>query len=69
MKKSRILTSIHEAARYVHEAGALDALTMWRFDTLCLRPAPVLKPRDIRRIRRNLDRRRAWSVVPNGPTS
>lgn len=32
--KSRILESVHESARQLHEAGAIDALTMRKFDAL-----------------------------------
>jgi putative transcriptional regulator len=37
-KPSRILTAVHEAARDLHDAGAMDAVTMRRFDALCLPP-------------------------------
>ena len=55
MRRTRILASVHEAARDLREAGAIDALTMRRFDALCLPPVPVLSPRDVRRIRRKLN--------------
>jgi len=38
-RTSRILAEVHEAARDLHDAGAIDALTMRRFDALCLRCA------------------------------
>jgi len=55
MKKSRILASVHEAARDLHAAGALNAVTMRQFDALCLPPVPPLTARDVRRIRRKLN--------------
>ncbi len=50
-KPSRILTEVHDAARDLHDAGALDALTMRRFDALCLPPVPAYSAADVRRIR------------------
>jgi putative transcriptional regulator len=54
MKRSRTLHSVHEAARGLHAAGAIDTLTMRRFDAMCLPPVPALAPRDVRRIRAKL---------------
>ncbi len=55
MKKrtSRILAEVHDAARDLHMAGAIDALTMRRFDVLCLPPVRRYTAADIRRIRRD----------------
>jgi putative transcriptional regulator len=50
---SRILAEVHEAARDLRKAGAIDALTMRRFDALCLPPIRRYKAGDIRRIRKN----------------
>jgi putative transcriptional regulator len=50
-KTSRILAEVHEAARDLHDAGAIDALTMRRFDFLCLPPVRHYTAADIRRIR------------------
>jgi putative transcriptional regulator len=50
-KPSRILAAVHEAARDLHDAGAINAMTMRRFDVLCLPPVRHLKAADIRRIR------------------
>ncbi len=52
-KTSRILTEVHEAARDLHAAGVVDALTMRRFDALCLAPVPHYSAADIRRIRKD----------------
>ncbi len=51
MAKSRILAEVHEAARDLHKAGAINTLTMRRFDALCLPPVRHYKADDIRRIR------------------
>ena len=49
---SRILTEVHEPARDLHDAGAIDALTMRRFDALCLPPVRHYTAADIRQIRK-----------------
>jgi putative transcriptional regulator len=51
-RTSRILAEVHEAARDLHDAGAIDALTMRRFDALCLPPVPQYTGADVRRIRK-----------------
>jgi putative transcriptional regulator len=51
-KPSRILAEVHQAARDLHDAGAIDALTMRRFDALCLPPVRRYTAADIRRIRK-----------------
>ncbi len=48
---SRILSEVHQAAQDLHAAGAIDPLTMRRFDALCLPPVPAYSAADIRRIR------------------
>ncbi len=48
---SSILAAVHEAAADLHGAGAIDALTMRRFDVLCLPPVPARSAEDVRRIR------------------
>jgi putative transcriptional regulator len=35
-KKSAILEAVHETAKDLHEAGAVDQVTMREFDRLCL---------------------------------
>ena len=35
-KKSKILEAVHETAKGLHAAGAIDQVTMRRFDRLCL---------------------------------
>ncbi len=51
MAKSSILTAVHEAATDLHGAGAIDTLTMRRFDVLCLPPVQGYTAEDVRRIR------------------
>ena len=48
---SAILAAVHEAAADLHAAGALDPLTMRRFDVLCLPPVRACSADDVRRIR------------------
>lgn len=49
---SRILRTVHEAARDLRKAGLMDAVTMREFDALCLPPVKRYSATDIRRIRR-----------------
>lgn len=51
-RTSRILAEVHEAARDLRDAGAIDALTMRRFDALCLPPVRQYTGADVRRIRK-----------------
>ncbi|MEO9190414.1 MAG: DNA-binding transcriptional regulator [Acetobacteraceae bacterium] len=51
-KTSRILAEVRQAARDLHDAGAIDALTMRRFDVLCLSPVRRYSAAEIRRIRK-----------------
>ena len=51
MKKSRILTEMHETARGLHRASALGKQTLREFDALCLPPVRTLSARQIRAIR------------------
>jgi DNA-binding transcriptional regulator YiaG len=43
LKTSRILAEMHETARGLHRAGAIDKRTMCEFDALCLPPV-ILNP-------------------------
>ncbi|MDE2005894.1 MAG: helix-turn-helix domain-containing protein [Rhodospirillales bacterium] len=51
-KSGGILAEVHGAARDLHMAGAIDALTMRRFDALCLPPVRRYTAAEIRRIRK-----------------
>lgn len=54
-KTSPLLAEAHDAARDLHEAGAINAVTMRRFDVLCLPPVKHYKAADIRRIRKQVN--------------
>lgn len=51
MAKS-ILKSVHETAKGLHKAGAMDEMTMREFDALCLPPIKNYTPAQIKRLRR-----------------
>ena len=51
MAKS-ILKSVHETAKGLHKAGAMDEVTMREFDALCLPPVKNYTPTQIKRLRR-----------------
>ena len=46
-----VLDVIHDTARGLHDAGALDGATMRDFDALCLPPVKSFTPDEIRRLR------------------
>lgn len=48
---SAILDAVHETARGLYKAGAIDQITMRDFDTLCLPPVEPLAPQEIKAIR------------------
>jgi putative transcriptional regulator len=50
-KKSKILEAVHETAKGLHAAGAIDQVTMREFDRLTLPPVRPLRPTEIKRIR------------------
>lgn len=50
-KKSPILEAVHETARGLYEAGAIDKITMREYDQLCLQPVEPLAPEQIKQIR------------------
>jgi putative transcriptional regulator len=50
-KRSKVLDAVHETAKGLHAAGAIDQVTMREFDRACLSPVPPLRAVDIRRIR------------------
>lgn len=49
--KSAILEAVHETAKGLNKAGAMDQVTMREFDRLCLPPVEPLEPDQIRQIR------------------
>ena len=69
-KTSRILAEVQEAARDLHDAGAMDTLTMRRFDALCLPPVRHYTAADVRRIRKKANVSQAvFAVVLNVGTA
>jgi putative transcriptional regulator len=50
-RKSKILEAVHETAKGLHAAGAIDQVTMRQFERLCLPSVPPLTPEQIKRIR------------------
>jgi putative transcriptional regulator len=48
---SRIARVVHEAAYDAHRSGAMDKMTMRRFDQLCLAHVAELSPREIQALR------------------
>ncbi len=53
-KRSKILKAVHDTAKGLHEAGALDRITLREFDALCIEPIAPLRPAQIKRIRESL---------------
>lgn len=51
MKRSRILTEVHETAVALHRSGAIDKRTMREFDALALPRVRDLSPKQIRALR------------------
>jgi putative transcriptional regulator len=47
----KILQTVHETAKGLHEAGVMDTRTMREFDLLCLQPVKTLNAAQIRRLR------------------
>jgi putative transcriptional regulator len=49
--RSRMLASVHETARDLYDAGAIDKATLREFDKTCLTPVRALSADEIRDIR------------------
>lgn len=47
----KILKAVHETAKGLHKAGAMQATTLREFDALCLPPVKEFSPTQIRRLR------------------
>jgi putative transcriptional regulator len=45
--KSPILEAVHETARGLYEVGAIDKVTMRKYDQLCLTPVEPLEPEQL----------------------
>ena len=50
-KRSEILDVVHETARDLHRAGAMDEMTLREFDALCLPPVKDYSAREIKQLR------------------
>jgi len=50
-KQSKILNAVHATAKGLHNAGAIDQVTMREFDTLCIPPIAPLRPTQVKHIR------------------
>ena len=51
MKKTRLLSEVHETARGLARIGAIDKHTLRDLDALCLAPVRALSAKQIRAIR------------------
>jgi putative transcriptional regulator len=51
--KSPILEAVHETAKGLYKAGAIDKVTMREYNQLCLPPVEPLAPEQIKQIREN----------------
>jgi len=47
----KILDTVHDTAKGLHEAGVMDTMTMREFDALCLTPVKNLSAAQIKRLR------------------
>lgn len=47
----KILKAVHETAKGLHKAGAMQAKTLREFDALCLPPVKEFTPTQIKRLR------------------
>ncbi|WP_423915940.1 hypothetical protein [Caballeronia sp.] len=47
----KLLNVLHETAQGLHQAGTMDAVTLWEFDALCLPPAKDYSAAQIKRLR------------------
>lgn len=48
---SDILNSVHKTAKGMHKTGAIDKVTMRKFDALCLTPIHDFKPKQVKALR------------------
>ncbi len=47
----KILEAVHETAKGLHKAGAMDTMTMRELDALCLSPVETYTPTQIKHLR------------------
>lgn len=53
---SKILKEIHESVNRGYTAGVVDLDTMQKFDKICMVDSHIMKPEEIRNIRKNIAR-------------
>ena len=51
MASKPILEAVHETAKGLHKAGAMNATTMREFDALCLSPVKIYSASQIKKLR------------------
>jgi putative transcriptional regulator len=67
--KSRILESVHEDAKGLFAAGAIDKTTMREFDALCLPKIPDYTAKQIKSIRLRCNASlQKWEIGAKKPT-
>lgn len=49
--KSDALRSVHESAKALHKAGAIDKITMRKFDRMALKPIETISAQEIKAVR------------------
>jgi putative transcriptional regulator len=70
MKKSRLLSEVHETARGLAKVGAVDKRTLRDLDALCLPPVRELSAKQIRTIRSRIQMSQAvFAAVLNTSVS
>ncbi len=70
MKKSRLLSEVHETARGLAKIGAVDKRTLRDLDALCLPPVRELSAKQIRTIRSRIQMSQAvFAAVLNTSVS
>ncbi|HEV7448603.1 MAG TPA: hypothetical protein VGO18_38910 [Steroidobacteraceae bacterium] len=67
MKRSRILSEVHETASSLYRSGSIDKQTMREFDALALPQVRELSPKQIRALRARVMRARRRRERGKGP--
>jgi putative transcriptional regulator len=52
--RSDAFQAIHSSAAALHKVGAIDKITMKHFDASCLAAPPILRPAQIKKLRKRL---------------
>jgi putative transcriptional regulator len=53
--KSRLMEAVHETAQELYDSGAIDKVTMHKFDSLCLKPVVDYDGEKIKSLRERLN--------------